>query len=89
MKSPQFPRKAGTTLRNGELLQAMNLDGIEYLVTADKNLSYQQNYRKWDVVKLIVRIRLIISMKWCFHLSRKSNYYLNRVLIQDYNWIDS
>lgn len=47
------PELGWQSLHNGELLQAMHQKGIEYLITADKNLSYQQNYRKWNV-KLIV-----------------------------------
>jgi len=30
-------------LENGDLLRAAELDGFEIMVTADKNLSYQQN----------------------------------------------
>lgn len=41
------------SLKNGDLLKAMSEAGIEYLVTADKNLSFQHNYQKWGI-KLIV-----------------------------------
>ncbi len=47
------PDQGWNSLKDGELLKAMFESGIEYLITADKNMSYQQNYRKWNI-KLIV-----------------------------------
>jgi len=38
---------------NGELLTAMDEKGIEYLLTVDKNLQYQQNLEKFSV-KVVV-----------------------------------
>ncbi|MBC8154334.1 MAG: hypothetical protein H7Z72_15630 [Bacteroidetes bacterium] len=40
------PEEGWSSLKNGDLLAAMHQRGISYLVTADKNLSYQQNYRQ-------------------------------------------
>ena|SRR5262245_30367823 len=52
------------TLSNGELLDAAEHDGFDVLVTADKNMRYQQNLRErrialvvlgtpqWPIVKL-------------------------------------
>jgi hypothetical protein len=52
------------TLSNGELLEAAERDGFDVLVTADKNMRYQQDLRtrrialvvlstpQWPVVKL-------------------------------------
>lgn len=41
--------------KNGELLQAMILEGFEYLMTADKNLQNQQNLEKYPVKLLLIR----------------------------------
>lgn len=35
--------------KNGELLMAMDDEGIDYLLTSDKNLRYQQNLEKYKV----------------------------------------
>lgn len=34
---------------NGELLKAMSETGFEYLITADRNLQYQQNLEKYQI----------------------------------------
>ena len=59
------------TLGNGKLLAAAELDGFDVLVTADKNMRYQQNLKgrkialvvlstpQWPVVKL--HINKIVS----------------------------
>ncbi len=75
------------SLRNGQLLQAMNLEGIEYLITADKNLSYQQNYRKWNV-KLIVLDTLDNQYEMVLPFVEKIKSLFESSAVQDYNWID-
>ena len=35
--------------KNGELLTAIDDEGIDYLLTSDKNLQYQQNLEKYKV----------------------------------------
>lgn len=40
--------------KNGELLAAMDAEGISYLVTADRNLRFQQNLDKFMVVVIVV-----------------------------------
>jgi len=35
-----------SSLKNGELLQAAEQDGFDVMVTADRNLAYQQNLRE-------------------------------------------
>ena len=75
------------SLRNGQLLQAMNLEGIEYLITADKNLSYQQNYRKWNV-KLIVLDTLDNQYEMVLPFVEKIKSLFDSGAVQDYNWID-
>lgn len=47
--------KGWQSKENGELLQAIVDDGIEFLMTADRNLEYQQNLDKYDL-RLIVLI---------------------------------
>ncbi|MBW4459217.1 MAG: hypothetical protein KME47_03125 [Nodosilinea sp. WJT8-NPBG4] len=46
--------KGWATLRNGELLDAAEVEGFEVFVTTDQNLRYQQNLstRKFAVVVL-------------------------------------
>lgn len=39
--------------KNGELLKAMDESGFDYLMTADKNLRYQQNLERFSI-RLIV-----------------------------------
>ena len=39
--------------KNGELISAMTEQKIEYLLTVDRNLEYQQNLDKYDI-KLVV-----------------------------------
>ena len=48
------PEEGWSPLKNGDLLKAMNQAGIAYLITADKDLSFQQNYQKWDVHLIIL-----------------------------------
>lgn len=40
--------------KNGELLTAMDATGITYLLTADRNLQFQQNRDKYEVVLVVV-----------------------------------
>jgi hypothetical protein len=40
--------------KNGELLEAMNENGLRYLITADKSLRFQQNLAKYDVVVVVL-----------------------------------
>lgn len=40
--------------KNGELLTAMDAAGINYLLTADRNLQFQQNPDKYAVVLVVV-----------------------------------
>ena len=40
--------------KNGELLTAMDAAGITYLLTADRNLQFQQNLDKYSVVVVVV-----------------------------------
>ena len=40
--------------KNGELLSAMDAEGIVYLLTADRNLRYQQNLDKYLVIVVVV-----------------------------------
>lgn len=51
------PEEGWSSLKNGDLLQAMNQEGIEYLITADKNLSFQQNYQKWNIRLIVLNTR--------------------------------
>lgn len=41
--------------RNGELLSAMDSEGITFLVTADRNLQYQQDLSKFQVTVIVLK----------------------------------
>ena len=41
--------KGWNGLRNGDLLKLMLGDGIKALLTFDKNLTHQQNFRKYPI----------------------------------------
>lgn len=47
--------KGWQSKQNGELLQAIDDDGIDFLMTADRNLEYQQNLNQYNL-RLIVLI---------------------------------
>lgn len=51
------PEMGWASLENGQLLKAMQEAGFEYLVTADKNLSFQQNYDKYGVRLLVLNTK--------------------------------
>lgn len=81
------PERGWNSLKNGELLKAMNQAGIEYLITADKNLSYQQNYQK-SGVKLIVLNTFDSQYEFVLPFVAKIKLLFEESTIQDYNWID-
>jgi predicted nuclease of predicted toxin-antitoxin system len=43
------------TKKNGELLSSMVAKGITHLVTADRNLRFQQNLDKFSVIVVVIR----------------------------------
>ncbi len=43
--------------KNGELLASMDAEGITYLVTADRNLQFQQNLDRYSVILVVVATR--------------------------------
>jgi hypothetical protein len=57
--SPEFdvtsvPDLGCQSKKNGELLSAMDAEGIVYLLTADRNLRYQQNLDKYSVIIVVL-----------------------------------
>ena len=40
--------------KNGELLAAMDAEGLKFLLTADRNLRFQQNLDKYSVVVVVL-----------------------------------
>ena len=50
----KVPDMGWASLENGQLLKAMQETGFEYLITADKNLSYKQNYEKYGISLLVL-----------------------------------
>lgn len=47
--------KGWATLKNGNLLAAMTQDGIECLLTVDRNLPFQQNLDKFPIKVVVLR----------------------------------
>lgn len=75
------------SLKNGELLEAMHQADITFLITADKNLSYQQNYQKWGI-KLIVLNTVDNQYEFVLPFIPKIKALFEQNDIQNYNWID-
>ncbi len=44
-------------LENGDLIDAMQKDGFDYLITSDKNLQYQQNIGAYPVCFIVLNIQ--------------------------------
>ena len=45
------------SLKNGELLNAMQENGFEVLITVDKNLRFQQNLAKFKIVVIVLNAK--------------------------------
>ena len=57
--SPEFevtsvPDLGWQAKKNGELLTSMDAENIGYLVTADRNLRFQQNLEKYSVIVVVI-----------------------------------
>jgi predicted nuclease of predicted toxin-antitoxin system len=48
--------KGWNALENGDLLNAMQKDGFDYLLTSDKNLQHQQNVTKYSFGFIILDV---------------------------------
>ncbi len=48
--------KGWNTLENGELINEMQADGFDFLLTSDKNLQYQQNLAKYSMGFIILNV---------------------------------
>lgn len=47
--------KGWNALENGDLVQAMEADSFDYLITSDKNLQYQQNPNKYAIGIIVLK----------------------------------
>ena len=47
--------KGWNALENGDLVNAMQADGFDYLITSDKNLQYQQNTEKYSIGIIVLK----------------------------------
>jgi hypothetical protein len=45
--------------QNGELLELMLSNGFDALITADKNLQNQQNFKKYPIPVLTLNVKLL------------------------------
>ncbi len=48
--------KGWNALENGDLINAMQKDSFDYLVTSDKNLQYQQNLSKYSIGFIVLNV---------------------------------
>ncbi len=48
--------KSWNALENGDLIDAMQKNSFDYLVTSDKNLQYQQNLSKYSIGFTILNV---------------------------------
>ena len=48
--------KGWNALENGDLINAMQDDGFDFLLTSDKNLQYQQNLDKYSISFIILNV---------------------------------
>ncbi len=48
--------KGWNALENGDLINAMQKDSFDYLVTSDKNLQYQQNLSKYAIGFIVLNV---------------------------------
>lgn len=48
--------KGWNALENGDLINAMQKDSFDYLVTSDKNLQYQQNLSKYSIRFIVLNV---------------------------------
>jgi|SRR4051812_15841882 hypothetical protein len=48
--------KGWNALENGNLINAMQEEGFDYLITSDKNLQYQQNLEKYPIGFIVLNI---------------------------------
>ncbi len=81
------PEQGWASLKNGQLLQAMSDVKIEFLITADKNLSYQQNYKKLNI-KLIVLNTPDLQYETMLPFVPIIKALFAKNLVQDYNLVE-
>ncbi len=48
--------KGWNALENGHLINAMQIDSFDYLVTSDKNLQYQQNLSNYSIGFIVLNV---------------------------------
>ena len=48
--------KGWNALENGDLINAMQDDGFDFLLTSDKNLQYQQNLTKYSISFIVLNV---------------------------------
>ena len=48
--------KGWNALENGDLINSMQNDAFDYLITSDKNLQYQQNLAKYSIGFIILNV---------------------------------
>jgi hypothetical protein len=48
--------KGWNALENGDLLNAMEKDKFDYLITSDKNLQFQQNIAKYNISFIVIDV---------------------------------
>ena len=52
-------------LENGDLINEMEKDSFDYLLTSDKNLQHQQNLTKYSIGLSYYMLQIIIMKLFC------------------------
>ena len=81
------PDERWQSLQNGDLLRAMQQANIQYLITADKKMSYQQNYQRWGV-SLIVLNSPDNQYETLLPFVEKIKALFTSGQVQSYNWLN-
>jgi len=58
MRLARFKNWGGRELVNGELMRLASEAGFEVFITIDKNLKFQQNIKKYQLVVVVLKARL-------------------------------
>jgi predicted nuclease of predicted toxin-antitoxin system len=53
------PEMGWSGIKNGELLKQLIKEKIDCFITADKNIEFQQNFKKYPIPVIIIKVKRI------------------------------
>ncbi len=53
------PEMGWSGIKNGELLKRLIEENIDCFITADKNIEFQQNFAKYPIPVIVIKVRRI------------------------------